>query len=266
MKQPKVSIVVNNYNGAEYLRECLDSLIRQTYKNIEIVIIDAFSSDNSRKIISEYASKYKNKIKAIFTDKYIKYPAISYNIGFLNCSADFIAINDSDDISMPSRIEKQVAFLLDNSEVDVVGSNFSEFNIDFERNIKTTVEENVRKAYPPARNPTLMFRKNVIAAHGLWRWHCEYAADFEWLYRWYSQGVKFYIIQDELVRYRYSHGGNLSIVYAINQAYKLALFRTYFGLKGVKGVGISWWIKTLDTYYYLVSLSVKWCFKRIFFR
>ena len=233
MKQPKVSIVVNNYNGEKYLRECLDSLINQTYENIEIVIVDAFSTDSSRKIIRAYASKHK-KIKAIFTDEYIKYPAISYNIGFLNCSAEFIAINDSDDISLPLRIEKQVKLLLENSEVDVVGSNFTEFNSDFERSIKTSVEKNVKLAHPPARNPTLMFRKNVIATHGLWRWQCEYAADFEWLYRWYSQGVKFYIIQDELVRYRDSHGGNLSVVYAINQAYKLSIFRTYFGLICIK--------------------------------
>jgi len=256
MSSPLVSIVVNNYNHEQYLKECLDSLLNQSYKNIEIVVVDAFSSDGSRALLNQYAT-LDTRIKLVYADSYIKYPAITYNLGFLSCSGNFIAVNDPDDISMPTRIEKQVAVLLEDDAVDVVGCNCIEFNESVERTVITTVDKNVKNAAPPARNPTLMFRKKIIAQHGMWKWQCEYAADFEWLYRWYTNGVSFFILQEPLVKYRYSHGGNISNTRAINQAIKLAIFRTYFGFKMLTRTGFVWWIKTLSSYYYVCSLTFK---------
>lgn len=261
MNPPLVSVVVNNYNNERYLRDCLDSLIGQSYKNIEMVVVDAFSTDGSRTLLDSYAL-LDSRIKLVYSDSYIKYPAISYNLGFLSCSGEFIAVNDPDDISMPTRIEKQLNYLLLNDKNDVVGCNCIEFNDSMERTVITTAEDNIKNAAPPARNPSLMFRKIVIARHGMWRWQCEYAADFEWLYRWYSSGVSFFIIQEPLIRYR-SHGGNISNSRAINQALKLAIFRTYFGFKLIKSSGLRWWSRTLSSYYYVGSLSFKWCLKRV---
>ena len=93
MNAPLVSIVVNNYNNEPYLKDCLDSLISQTYRHIEIVVVDAFSSDNSRVLLEEYARR-DDRIKLVYTESYEQYPSITYNLGFLNCSGDFIAIND----------------------------------------------------------------------------------------------------------------------------------------------------------------------------
>ena len=262
MDSPLVSVVVNNYNNEKYLEDCLDSLLGQSYKNLEIVVVDAFSSDGSRALLSRYASR-DPRIKLVYSDSYIKYPAISYNLGFLSCTGDFIAVNDPDDISMPTRIEKQLSALLDNDDIDVVGCNCIEFNDDIERTVITTVEENVRNAASPARNPSLMFRKKVIAQHGMWKWRCEYAADFEWLYRWYSSGVSFFIIQEPLLKYRYAHGSNISNSRTINQALKLAIFRTYFGFKMLTSSGVRWWYTTLWSYAYVCSLSFRWILKRI---
>lgn len=261
MNTPLVSIVVNNYNNERYLRECIDSLLGQSYKNVEIVVVDAFSTDNSRELLDSYAL-LDSRVKLVYSDSYIKYPAISYNLGFLSCSGEFIAINDPDDISMPTRIEKQMMYLLLHDKVDVVGCNCIEFNDSIERTNIASVEQNIKSAAPPARNPSLMFRKIIIAQHGMWKWQCEYAADFEWLYRWYANGVSFFIIEEPLIRYRYSHGGNISNTRAINQALKLAIFRTYFGFKLFKFSGFSWWSRTLSSYYYFGSLSFKWCLKR----
>lgn len=262
MSSPLVSIVVNNYNNERYLRGCLDSLIGQSYKNIEIVVVDAFSTDGSRALLDSYAL-LDSRIKLVYSDSYIKYPAISYNLGFLSCSGEFIAVNDPDDISMPTRIEKQVKFLLTNDKIDVVGCNCIEFNESLERTVITTVEENVKNAAPPARNPSLMFRKIVIAQHGMWKWQSEYAADVEWIYRWYASGVTFFIIEEPLIRYRYSHGGNISNSCTINQTFKIAIFRTYFGFKMINSSGLRWWYQTLFSYYLVCSLSFKWVVKRI---
>ncbi|MBA3038082.1 MAG: glycosyltransferase, partial [Desulfobacterium sp.] len=130
LDHPLVSIVVNNYNNEQYLESCLDALLAQTYRHIEIVVVDAFSSDGSRLLIDSYAER-DSRIKKIYCDSYVKYPAITYNIGFLNCNGNYIAINDPDDISMPGRIEAQANYLLTNPAVGAVGCNCYEFNDDF---------------------------------------------------------------------------------------------------------------------------------------
>ncbi|MBU3948486.1 MAG: glycosyltransferase family 2 protein [Proteobacteria bacterium] len=256
LDHPLVSIVVNNYNNEQYLESCLDALLAQTYRHIEIVVVDAFSSDGSRLLIDSYAER-DSRIKKIYCDSYVKYPAITYNIGFLNCNGNYIAINDPDDISMPGRIEAQANYLLTNPAVGAVGCNCYEFNDDFNNLVETTVEKNVLNAAPPVRNPCLMFRKEVLAAHGMWRWQCEYAADFDWLYRWYVGGVCFYMLPEPYVRYRKAHNANISITRGINQTAKLALFRTFYGIRLFKKVGFKWWYVTLFTYAYLCSRLIK---------
>jgi glycosyltransferase involved in cell wall biosynthesis len=263
LDRPLVSIVVNNYNNERYLQSCLDALLVQTYRNIEIVVVDALSSDGSRLIIDSCAVR-DNRIKKIYCESYTRYPSITYNIGFLNCNGNYIAINDPDDISMPERIEAQINFLLDNPSVGAVGCNCYEFNDDFNNLVETTVEKNVANAAPPVRNPCLMFRKEVLAVHGMWRWQCEYAADFEWLYRWYAGGVRFYILHAPYVKFRKAHGTNISSTKLFNQGAKIALFRTWYGILLLRKVGFRWWFATFKTYAYLLfKYPVKLFLKKI---
>lgn len=250
---PLVSIVVNNYNQGRYLPDCLNGLLAQTHQNIEIIAVDALSTDDSRAILRDYAARDK-RIKLVLCEQYEAFPAITYNLGFLNATAEFIAVNDADDISLSDRIERQLDYLLSHSDVDACGTNCREFNENQDVLVETTVEKNVARAAPPVRNPSLMFRKNLLAKHGLWNWRCEFAADFEWLYRWYCGGVKFYIIEDCCLMYRYAHGGNVSVNKGVNQALKLALFRTLFGARLLGHVGTGWWRMTLITWAYWFKL------------
>lgn len=248
--RPLVSIVINNYNNGPFLSDCLDALLAQTYTNIELIVVDALSSDSSRETIDRYAAG-DERVRRVYCASYEKFPAITYNIGFLNCRGDYIAINDADDISLPGRIEAQVEYLLNNESVGVVGCNCYEFDGLGSELVETSVERNVRAAAPPARNPCLMFRKDVLARHGLWRWRAEYAADFELLYRWYAGGVRFHILPEALVMYRRGHGGSVSVKKLFNQGVKLALFRTIYGVRLFREVGIGWWYATLKTYAFL---------------
>jgi len=260
--QPLVSIIVNNYNYGRFLPGCLDALLAQTYKNIEIVCVDAFSKDESRAIFTAYAQK-DPRIKLVFTEKFEPFPAVTYNYGFLNSSGDLIAMADPDDISLPQRIELQVKYLLANPDVGVCGTNCREFNDHQDILVETTVERNVSLAAPPARNPSLMLRKDCLARFGMWNWKCEFAADFEWLYRFYSNGVKFHIIPECCLMYRYAYGGNVSVTKRLNQALKLALFRTYFGLKMLNQVEFSWWRVTFRNYLSCAKQIVQFIGQRI---
>ncbi|MCM1467164.1 MAG: glycosyltransferase [Alistipes sp.] len=94
-KNSELSIIVPVYNVQEQLRTCLDSLINQSYKNIEFFIIDDSSTDDSPNIIKEYAKKYEN-LKPIFLEKnhgvgYVR------NYGITMCKGEYIGFVDSDD-------------------------------------------------------------------------------------------------------------------------------------------------------------------------
>ncbi len=92
--QSKVSIIVPIYNTEKYLKTCLDSIVNQTYKNLEVILVDDGSTDNSGKIIDEYAKK-DSRIKAIHQKNAGQ--SAARNIGLKKATGDFISFIDSDD-------------------------------------------------------------------------------------------------------------------------------------------------------------------------
>ncbi len=254
---PEVTVVMNNYNNAKYISDAIQSILNQDYENISLIIIDAYSNDGSREIINDYTSKYKS-IKKIYTDYYIPYPAITYNLGFMNASGKYIAIADPDDISLSNRISKQVSFLENNNSVHIAGSDCFEFYDKIENKIPiySSISENLKNAAPLVRNPTIMLRREILSKHGLFNWKCEYAADYEWIYRMFYQGAKFHLISEQLLLYRKSQT-NVSHSKAINQSFKLLKFKIIFGIK-TKRIFKFFWLKSIiDTIIYLIILLIK---------
>lgn len=94
MYKELISIIVPVYNVEKYLNKCLDSLVNQTYKNIEIIVVDDGSTDSSGKIADDYSNKYEN-VKVIHTVNCGL--SAARNIGLDNASGEFIAFVDSDD-------------------------------------------------------------------------------------------------------------------------------------------------------------------------
>jgi glycosyltransferase involved in cell wall biosynthesis len=120
IKKPLVSILLPVHNCEYFLEECLKSLFKQTYRQIEIIAIDDKSSDNSLKILKSFAKKYK-KIKVY---RNIKRYGISMTLNRLlrRAKGDYLAFMSAKDISARSRIKKQVEFLLGNHGVVAVGA------------------------------------------------------------------------------------------------------------------------------------------------
>lgn len=104
----KVSVIIPVYNTEKYLDKCLKSVVNQTLKNIEIIVINDCSSDDSEKIINEYLKKYEN-IKYI---KNKKNQGIGYsrNLGILNSNSEYITFVDSDDYLDVDYLEKMYNF------------------------------------------------------------------------------------------------------------------------------------------------------------
>ncbi|WP_394140803.1 glycosyltransferase family 2 protein [Cytobacillus oceanisediminis] len=113
-----ISVVMSVYNTEQYVKQAVDSILYQTYKNFEFVIINDGSTDNTRNILEDIED---NRVKIIHLEKNHGV-AYARNLGIQEAKGDWIAVQDADDISMPSRLEKQAKFIESNPHVIAVGS------------------------------------------------------------------------------------------------------------------------------------------------
>jgi len=108
-----VSVIMPTYNCGKYIEESIQSVINQTYKNWELIIVDDCSKDNTEKIVSSYSRK-DNRIKYIkFNENYGA--AIARNTAIKQANGKYIAFLDSDDIWKNNKLEKQIKFMKDNN-------------------------------------------------------------------------------------------------------------------------------------------------------
>jgi teichuronic acid biosynthesis glycosyltransferase TuaG len=115
MKNPEVSVIMPNYNGANYLIASISSLLRQTFTDWELVLIDDCSTDRSWNIIQSYATRIP-KIKCIKNAKRVG-PGAARNKGLELATGRFIAFLDSDDLWPSDRLTHQITFMKDNKIV-----------------------------------------------------------------------------------------------------------------------------------------------------
>lgn len=135
-----VSIIMPAYNSERYIKETIESVLKQTYKNFELIIVDDNSSDNTYKMIEKF-SKIDTRIK-IFKLSNNCGAAKARNLALKNSNGRFIAYLDADDIWYDEKIEKQVKFMLDNNYgfsctsyevIDDLGKSLNKFIIMAEK-------------------------------------------------------------------------------------------------------------------------------------
>ena len=110
------------YNGSSYLEETMESIVNQTFTDFEFIIIEDCSTDNSPEIIANYANKDK-RIIIVKNEENIGLTK-SLNKGLKLAKGDYIARQDADDVSLPSRLEKEVLLLENNPEIGLVSCSF----------------------------------------------------------------------------------------------------------------------------------------------
>lgn len=161
MKNSLVSIILPVYDADNFLNDCLDSLINQTYKNLEILIINDGSNDNSLKIIEQYANK-DNRIKYVSRDN--KGLIKTLNELVLMAKGDFIMRMDADDICFLNRVETQVEFMKLN-DLDICGSWVEWFGDSNSIIFPKPVDHNsIEKSIifdTPFWHPTVVFKKRI---------------------------------------------------------------------------------------------------------
>lgn len=168
----KVTVQIPVYNGEKYLKECLESILNQSFTQFECLIIDDGSTDGSAAIIQSFSDP---RVRFVRNERNM---GISHtrNRGFDLARGTYIALMDCDDVCPPERLARQVAFMDAHPEVGICGSWVQEMYPD-----GAMIEEQLRK-YPaddasirqmlmldcPLWNPSLMLRKSMIQQHRLY--------------------------------------------------------------------------------------------------
>ncbi len=166
---PKVSVIMAVHNQEELVSEAIDSIINQTYKDWELVICDDASTDNTYQVISEYAEKYENI--RVFKNEKNHHAAYTRNRCAKEAMGEYLAIMDSDDISMSQRLEKQAEVLDNHPEFDIVSTaavTFDETGNRAIRGMKGTEYPFQKPVSPglPLVHATMMMRKSSFNAIG----------------------------------------------------------------------------------------------------
>lgn len=113
--EPLVSVMVITYNQAHFIRETLDSILSQDYPHLEIVVADDASTDDTPKILEEYAARYPGRVKPILNAANLGITGNS-NVALFGCTGDLIAVMGGDDLFLPGKVSKQVEAFHSNPE------------------------------------------------------------------------------------------------------------------------------------------------------
>lgn len=194
--------------GVDFFEEALDSILEQTYQNIEVIVVDGSDDDSVKELLRRRG--HDDRIKYFYREKNGIADALNY--GLEQAMGDYVARMDADDISLPNRIEEQIAYLRVNEDVDVVGADYRVIDkngkqLDERRLVENNEEIQVKLIFEnPICHPTVMFRKNVLNAG--WRYSKAFTEDYELWTRMIIEH-KFANVPKVLLEYRV-HGENLS--------------------------------------------------------
>ncbi len=192
------------YNGEKYLKEAIDSILEQTFRDFELLIISDGSTDESKKIIENYTDY---RIRFLDNQKNMGL-IFTLNRGLAEAVGEYIARMDQDDISMPDRFQKQYDFLENNPRIALVGGWAMVINEkgDLLREKRLPINYNEIKFNLLFRNPiihsAIFFRKSVVKDLGGYNKEYEHAEDFELYSRLIKNNFKIINLPEFLVRFR----------------------------------------------------------------
>jgi glycosyltransferase involved in cell wall biosynthesis len=204
-KELLVSVIMPAYNAEKYIGEAIESILNQTFKDFEFIILDDCSTDKTWEIIQEYAVK-DERIVAVKNEKNLKISA-TLNKGINLARGKYIARMDADDWSFPYRLEKQIDFMESNPEVVISGGSIDITNSKLEHiNYRKYPLDDVgaRKIifrYSPFAHPVVMYRTEYVKIAGLYYQYFFLAQDYDLYFRIGMLG-KFGNIPDLLLKLR----------------------------------------------------------------
>lgn len=226
---PKVSIVIPVYNGSNYLKEAIDSALAQTYKNIEVIVVNDGSNDNGA--TEKIALSYGDRIR------YFSKPnggvATALNLGIEKMTGEYFSWLSHDDLYMTNKIESQINLLASLSNIDnvIIFSNYNFVGTNGEYVSDSNLQNlkyndfllNLLEDYP-VNGCTCLIPKYSFYDVGVFDYKLRITQDYDWWYRAYKNGFSFLYLNEVTVSSRQHDGQdskNLSPLHLdeVNQLY-----------------------------------------------
>lgn len=210
-----ISVTMPAYNASKYIRETLDSLLAQTYKDFEIIVVDDGSTDDTVQIVEEYVKK-DDRVRLIKNEH--GGVSVARNTGVEAAKYPWVAIMDSDDIAMPNRLERQLEEATKDPEVVLwashvlnIGPNGEKIDIDHKGPASKEEFHKIRAegGSMDLKHPTIMFRREDGLKVGGYDSRFDSAEDAEFFERMADLGPVV-SIPEPLVGYR-RHGSSLTM-------------------------------------------------------
>lgn len=198
-----ISCIVPVYNGERYLREALDSILSQTYRLLEIIVVDDGSTDGTQAVVKGYG----DQVKYIWQPN--SGPAVARNRGMRAGTGDFVAFLDADDLWHREKLGRQMGRFVARPEVGVSVCYVQNFWSPESRLQGRSDARRVAEPQPGYLTQALLARKAVFELVGPFDGDLAHASELDWFMRAAEQDVVTELLADVLV-YRRLHGGNFS--------------------------------------------------------
>ena len=209
-EKPLISVVMPVYNAEHYIQSAIESILKQTYRQFELILVNDASTDSSLKIMRRYQKKHPRKITVINLKKNHNHGGdMCANEGMNIARGKYIARMDADDIALTHRLEKQVDYLEHHPEIFLVGSNAFVINksgkvISLKR--EPTISSSIHRAFftfNPLIHPTVMIRAEY-ANKQKFSYLINYSAnnDFYTFFKLSCQGALFSNLNEPLLLLR----------------------------------------------------------------
>lgn len=214
-----ISVVMPTYNtSVPILKEAVESILAQTFRDFEFIIIDDCSTDDDT---CSYLQSLSDERIRIIRNPFNLGVTKSLNIGLSAARGKYIARMDSDDIALPMRFEKQFAFMEDHPDVIMCGTNvefFGDRSLVTHGRITDMEEYRIKLLYfsPGPMHPTVFFNRELLRKYNVsYDETLQYAQDYG-IYSDISKCGRMYVLEDVLLRYRF-HSSQVSKVHREKQ-------------------------------------------------
>jgi glycosyltransferase involved in cell wall biosynthesis len=204
MGQPLISGIVPAFNGERYLRETLDSMLAQTHRPLEIIVVDDGSTDGT----PDVAASYGDKVRYLRQDN--AGPATARNRGLNAARGEFVAFLDADDLWHPEKSARQMAHFAARPELGLCITHVQNFWIpELAAEAERYRDHPLSRPVPGYLTQTLLARRSVFETVGQFDPGLHHAEKTDWFLRALGQGAVLELLPDVLV-YRRLHETNVS--------------------------------------------------------
>jgi glycosyltransferase involved in cell wall biosynthesis len=205
MNQPLISCIVPVCNCELYLREAIDSILEQTYRPLEIVVVDDGSTDGTADVVASYGARlhYLKQVNAG--------TAAARNRGLKFAEGEFVAFLDADDLWHPDKLMRQMACFTTDPKLELCLTYVQNFWIQEVKAEKERLQNHkFARPLPGYLIQALLARRTLFDTVGFFDPALRLSEDTDWFLRAFEKGVVTQVVPDVLV-YRRLHGSNLSL-------------------------------------------------------